>query len=197
MAGGCGAFPAIAPASCPAVDRGRPCEPVTVPNPSGKTLTENPNRKPCGGETVRRDRGRSDAANGCNGCEPIRQTVRRDRHGTGHGRGRLSGRPSGKIGTPANLSPSGGEIAADGAQERHRRRGKSGRGRTRPAHGNATAGGCALFPAIVPAPCPARRGRSDAAHLSGRLSGGLCVCMRMLCVCMRMQCKEERRKKEV
>jgi hypothetical protein len=38
-------------------------------------------------------------------------------------------------------------------------------GRTRPARADAMAGGCGAFPAIAPAPCPARRGRSDAARL--------------------------------
>ena len=143
LAGGCPSVSSMAGRS--GTDRGRPS------GGTGHGQTANP----CGRSDaarlpiVRRDRGRPCASR-------TRRTVAADRE-----------RPRTVADCPARLS---GEIAADypnrrpsggkSPQAAHRNAtggaARSGRARTRPAQADAMAGGCGAFPAIAPAPCPAR-----------------------------------------
>ena len=148
----------------PANLSGRPCEPIrTASRPAQARRTL--------AARSRRARHERQAVR-----QTIRQTVRRHERRT-------------VADCPARLS---GEIA----QERHRDgtggAARSGRARTRPAHGNATAGGCGAFPAIVPAPCPARSPRHERQAVR-RAMRMYAYAMRMYAYAMQRRKKEGRR----
>ena len=147
-------------------------------------MAECPNLSPSGGcparsaQAARQDRhgkperhrahgaGQGDAAADRHGREPVRQT------GT---QGRAVA-----VALMAKCPADGGEIGHGRTAWGTGRGGRSGRARTRPAHGNATAHPCRLVSGDVPAPCPAHgrvsgkrwRGRSERPHhCHGKPSG--------------------------
>ena len=175
-------------------------EPVTVPHLSGGEIAADVRTgtpQDTGGETIRHGRGRPSGGRSRQTVRRerlpiVRQTVRRYRARAqaasrpAADRANLSGKPSGAngcgeiaarlsgeiatgtgAGEPVTVPNLSGEIATGGIQERHRRRGKPD-ARANPSGANGRKGG------------RLRRVSGDCARtLSGRLSDGLCVYMRM------------------
>ena len=146
------------PADRPAQARQAGRKPERGHGMRGERLPRLPNLSPSGGRSPRHRVQARQIGRGA----PVRQTVRH-RHGERLPRlpivRRTCHRPAARL--SAHLS---GEIAADYPNRRpsggRSRRDCPARARTRPARADARAGGCGVFPAIVPA------------HLSGRPSGG-------------------------